>query len=100
MYKEKPVQKVYHTISEVAKITKLPESTIRFYESKLEIKIDRCHSGRRKYTKEEIFQLQKIQCCINFGVTISGVKDAYDIGYLSELFNFILSIKIDYDTRF
>ena len=98
MYKEKIVQKVYHTIFEVAEITKLPQSTIRFYESELEIKMRRYRSGNRKYTRKDIFQLQKIQSCINFGMTISGVKDAYEIGYLSELFEFILLTKIKYGT--
>ena len=91
MYKEKIVQKVYHTISEVAKMTNLIQSTIRFYESEFDwVNPKRNRRGKRTFKMKDVGQLLEIKSCVDFGITLATIKKAYKVGYYTDLLNFIM----------
>jgi DNA-binding transcriptional MerR regulator len=65
------------TISELHEITKLPESTLRFYESEFPfyLQIQKISGGHRKYTPENVQKFLRLKHLIlEKGMTIRDVK--------------------------
>jgi len=99
-YKEKPVEKLYFPIGEVAKLLEVPVSTVRFWENEFEIlKPKKNRKGNRLFTQEDLKNLRTIHFLLKEkGMTISGVKKSLaqgkdDIDYRVEVANSLKSIK-------
>ena len=91
MYKEKIVQKAYHTISEVAEKTKIAQTTIRFWESEFHwFRPKRGRGNQRLYNIKELNKLNCIIILTTSGVTLEGIKAAHKDKYLVKLTGFFL----------
>ena len=67
--------KKYFSIADVAEILKEEQSTLRFWEKKFKIEINR-RNGIRQYVKEDIEKLKNIQYLRREqGFTTEGAKD-------------------------
>lgn len=77
-YKEKPVEKLYFPIGEVAKMLDVPVSTIRFWENEFDIlKPKKNNKGNRLFTQGDLKNLKTIHFLLREkGMTIAGVKKA------------------------
>lgn len=82
-------EKVYWTISEVSEMIGINNSNIRFWEGEFDwFKPKRNKKGRRKFTKKDIEILKSLNLLINnLGMTLYGVRRAYDMGYYDDLLN-------------
>jgi len=76
-YKEKPIQKSYYKISEVAEMLSVNTSLIRFWEKEFDsIKPIKNKKGIRLFTPEDIEILKKIYHLVkDKGYTLQGAKD-------------------------
>ena len=76
-YKEKEIEKIYHSITEVAGIFKVNASLIRFWEKEFDIlKPTKNSSGKRFYTKDDIENLRKVYHLVKErGYTIQGARE-------------------------
>jgi len=74
-YKEPKIEKLFYSISEVAKMFNVNASRIRYYENQFDIlKPQKNKKGNRMFTKTDIENLKSIFYLIeNEGVTIKGV---------------------------
>lgn len=76
-YKEKEIEKLYYTISEVASMFDVNSSLIRFWEKEFDIlKPKKNKKGNRLFTKEDIKNLKLIYHLVKEkGYTLQGAKD-------------------------
>lgn len=86
-YKEKEIVKIYWSIAEAAKLVHQATSALRFWESDFYwIKVKKGKKGNRQYTRDALNQIIQINFAVNFvGMTSSGIKRAYDMGYLESI---------------
>ncbi len=75
-YKEKQIEKLYFTISEVAKQFNVATSLIRFWETEFDIlKPKKTTKGNRLYTKKDIVNFSLIYHLVKEkGYTLDGAK--------------------------
>jgi DNA-binding transcriptional MerR regulator len=75
-YREKPVEKLYYSIGEAAKMLDVPVSTVRFWENEFDIlKPMKNKKGNRMFTPADIKNLKIIYHLLKEeGMTIPGVK--------------------------
>jgi DNA-binding transcriptional MerR regulator len=75
-YKEKPVEKLYYSIGEVAEMLDVPVSTVRFWENEFTIlKPMKNKKGNRLFTPGDLKNLKIIHYLLKEeGMTISGVR--------------------------
>lgn len=75
-YKEPKIEKLYYSISEVAKMFDLNTSHIRFWEKEFDIlKPKKNAKGNRFFTKEDIANLHIIYNLVrDRGMTLKGAK--------------------------
>ena len=75
-YKEKQIEKLYFTISEVAKQFNVATSLIRFWETEFDIlKPKKTTKGNRLYTKKDIENFSLIYHLVKEkGYTLDGAK--------------------------
>ena len=75
-YREKPIEKLYYSIGEVAKILDVPVSTVRFWENEFDIlKPMKNKKGNRMFTPDDIRNLKIIHHLLKEeGMTIPGVR--------------------------
>lgn len=76
-YKEKPIEKLYYTIGEVAKMFDVNTSLIRFWEKEFDIiKPQKNKKGNRLFTPEDVKNFQIIYHLVKErGYTLQGAKD-------------------------
>jgi len=75
-YKEKPIEKLYYSIGEVAEMLDVPVSTVRFWENEFDIlKPMKNKKGNRMFTPADIKNLKIIYHLLKVeGLTIPGVR--------------------------
>ena len=75
-YKEKKVEKLYYSISEVAGMLEVPISTIRFWENEFDIlKPMKNKKGNRLFTPADIKNLRIVHHLVKEeGMTLAGAK--------------------------
>ena len=75
-YIEKPIEKLYYSIGEVAKMFDVNTSLIRFWEKEFdELKPKKNKKGNRFFTKQDIENLHLIYHLVREkGMTLTGVK--------------------------
>lgn len=75
-YKEKPVEKLYYAISEVANMFNVNTSLIRFWEKKFDIiKPKKNKKGNRMFTRQDIDNFHIIYHLVKErGLTLKGAK--------------------------
>lgn len=75
-YKEKPVEKLYYSIGEVAEMLDVPVSTVRFWENEFAaLKPMKNKKGNRLFTAGDLKNLKIIHHLLKEeGMTISGVR--------------------------
>ncbi|NND95540.1 MAG: MerR family transcriptional regulator [Flavobacteriales bacterium] len=75
-YKEKAIEKLYYSISEVAEIFKVNNSLIRFWEKEFSIiKPKKNKKGNRMFTKEDIENIRLIYHLVKErGFTLQGAQ--------------------------
>ena len=87
LIRDKPIEKKYFTIREVAEMIHQNASTLRFWEDQFDWinpKRDRKHN--RKYQEKDILDIMAINILVNMaGMTLEGIKTAYEMSYLDEL---------------
>ena len=76
-YKEKPIEKLYYSIGEVANELGVAPSLIRFWESEFDIiKPKKNKKGNRQFTKEDINSIKLIYSLVkDKGFTLQGAKE-------------------------
>ncbi|MEN9449225.1 MAG: hypothetical protein RJA25_2515 [Bacteroidota bacterium] len=84
-YKEKEIEKMYFTISEVAKQFKVAPSLIRFWETEFEIlKPRKTAKGNRLYSKKDVENFSVIFHLVKEkGYTLEGAKKKLKEGSIS-----------------
>ena len=103
-YKEKPIEKLYYTIGEVANKFNVNISLIRFWEKEFEIlKPKQNKKGNRLFTKKDLNNLETIYHLVKErGFKIEGakkmlknnIKDDIDIiSKLKKIKNFLQKLK-------
>ena len=103
-YKEKPIEKLYYTIGEVANKFNVNISLIRFWEKEFEIlKPKKNKKGNRLFTKNDLNNLETIYHLVKErGFKIEGakkmlknnIKDDIDIiSKLKKIKNFLKKLK-------
>jgi len=99
-YREKPVEKLFYTIGEVAGMLDVPVSTVRFWESQFEIlKPKKNKKGNRLFMPEDVKNLKMIHYLLKEkGMTISGARKHLsakmeETGYKLEIRETLLNIK-------
>lgn len=75
-YREKPVEKLFYTIGEVAAMLNVPVSTVRFWESQFEVlKPKKNKKGNRLFLPEDVKNLRTIHYLLKEkGMTIAGAR--------------------------
>ncbi len=75
-YKEKPVEKLFYTIGEVAGMLNVPVSTVRFWEKEFDIlKPKKNKKGNRLFMPEDVKNLKMIHYLLKEkGMTIAGAR--------------------------
>jgi len=104
-YKEKPIEKLYYSIGEVAEMLNVPISTVRFWENEFVIlKPMKNKKGNRMFTQDDIRNLKLIHHLLkDEGLTLPGAKkklsgkwEETDYKYdINESLNKIKSLLID-----
>ena len=76
-YKEKPIEKKYFTIGEVAKELGVATSLIRFWETQFDfIRPKKNAKGNRKYTQDDLKKLKLVHHLVKEkGYTLQGAYD-------------------------
>lgn len=76
-YKEKNIEKIYFTISEVAEMLNVAPSLIRFWEKEFEIiSPAKNRKGNRQFTKEDIENIRLVYHLVKEkGYTLNGAKE-------------------------
>lgn len=70
------------TIGEMAKQTDLPESTLRYYEKKELLKVERDVNGRRVYAKNDVEWIQFIRRLKETGMPLKSIQQYAKLRYL------------------
>jgi DNA-binding transcriptional MerR regulator len=112
-YKEKEIEKKYHSIGEVATMFKVAPSLIRYWEGEFDIihpKKDK--KGNRRYTKDDIQKIRYIYHLVKEkGYTLQGAQDVIKQGKeqgfdkvvaiqkLQELKDFLINIRDEFNAR-
>lgn len=75
-YKERKVEKLFYSISEVAEILNVPISTVRFWETEFEIlKPRKNKKGNRLFMPEDLRNLRIIHHLVKEkGMTLAGAR--------------------------
>jgi len=75
-YKEKPVEKLYYTIGEVATMLDVPVSTVRYWENEFDIlKPMKNKKGNRMFSPSDLKNLKIIHHLLKEeGMTLPGAK--------------------------
>jgi DNA-binding transcriptional MerR regulator len=75
-YKEKPVEKLFYSIGEVAEILNVPVSTVRYWENEFDIlKPRKNKKGNRLFMPEDLRNLRIIHHLLREkGMTMAGVR--------------------------
>jgi DNA-binding transcriptional MerR regulator len=75
-YIEKPVEKLYYTIGEAARMLEVPVSTVRFWENEFDIlKPMKNKKGNRMFTQTDMKNLKIIYHLLkDEGMTLPGAK--------------------------
>lgn len=75
-YREKPIEKLYYSIGETAKMLDVPISTVRFWENEFDIlKPLKNKKGNRMFTPADIKNLKIIHHLLKVeGMTLPGAK--------------------------
>ncbi len=75
-YKEKKVEKLFHSIGEVAELLEVPVSTVRFWDNEFEIlKPAKNKKGNRLFTQSDVKNLKIIHHLLKEkGMTLAGAK--------------------------
>lgn len=106
-YKEKEIEKLYYSIGEVAKMFKVADSTIRYWENEFDVlKPRRKKKGDRLFTKKDLENLKVIHYLLKDQLfTIEGAKKklkerkkallshAESVEELKKLKSFLLDLK-------
>lgn len=76
-YRERPIEKLYFSIGEVAEMFGVNTSLIRFWEKEFDvIKPTKNRKGNRMFTREDIENFKKIfELVKEQGYTLQGAKD-------------------------
>ncbi len=76
-YKDKPIEKKYFTIGEVAKSLGEATSLIRFWETQFDfIKPKKNKKGNRKYTQDDLKKIKLVHHLVKEkGYTLQGAQD-------------------------
>ena len=76
-YKDKPIEKKYFTIGEVAKDLGVATSLIRFWETQFDfIKPKKNNKGNRKYTQDDLKKIKLVYHLVKEkGFTLQGAQD-------------------------
>lgn len=69
------------TIGEISALTGLPESTLRYYESKKLIKVPRDSGGRRDYVQSDVEWVKFIQRLKETGMLLRDIQRYADLRY-------------------
>lgn len=79
-YKERPIEKVYFTIGDVAKRFGVATSLIRYWEQEFEtIRPKKNTKGNRKYTKDDIKEIETVYHLVKEkGYTLQGARELID----------------------
>ncbi|WP_297336279.1 MerR family transcriptional regulator [Algoriphagus sp.] len=112
-YKEREIEKKYHSIGEVAQQFKVAPSLIRYWEGEFDIirpKKDR--KGNRRYTKDDIQKIRYIYHLVKEkGYTLDGAREVIaqgkDQGFdkvqavqkLQEIKDFLIKIREGINTQ-
>ena len=70
------------TIGEMAKQTNLPESTLRYYEKKELLKVERDGNGRRIYAESDVEWVQFICRLKETGMPLKDIQHYSKLRYL------------------
>jgi DNA-binding transcriptional MerR regulator len=75
-YREKPIEKLYYSIGEVAAMLDVPVSTVRFWENEFDIlKPMKNKKGNRLFTPMDVKNLKIIHNLLKVqGMTLPGAK--------------------------
>jgi DNA-binding transcriptional MerR regulator len=75
-YREKPIEKLYYSIGEVAGMLEVPVSTVRFWENEFNIlKPLKNKKGNRLFTPDDVKNLKIIHHLLKVeGMTLPGAK--------------------------
>lgn len=81
-YKEREIEKKYHSIGEVAKMFNVAPSLIRYWESEFDIiKPKKDRKGNRRYTKVDIQRIKYIYHLVKEkGYTLQGAQEVIKSG--------------------
>lgn len=72
------------TIGEISEKTDIPESTLRYYERKGLIKVERDSGGRRDYEESDIEWVKFIQRLKETGMLLKDIKRYSELRYLGK----------------
>jgi DNA-binding transcriptional MerR regulator len=80
-YKEKPIEKLYYSIGEVAKMFGVNTSLIRFWEKEFDlIKPTKNKKGNRLFTQQDVDNFHKIFHLVKEkGYTLAGAKEKLSV---------------------
>lgn len=99
-YKERPIEKLYYTIGEVAEILGEPVSTVRYWENEFSIlKPTKNKKGNRLFTPVDLKNIKIIHHLLKEeGMTLAGAKKRIkekmnDVDYKQEVRESLLNIK-------
>ncbi|HAH35432.1 MAG TPA: MerR family transcriptional regulator [Algoriphagus sp.] len=106
-YKEREIEKKYHSIGEVAQMFKVAPSLIRYWEGEFDIiRPKKDKKGNRRYTKDDIQKIRYIFHLVKEkGYTLDGAREVIaqgkDKGFdkveavqkLQEIKNFLINLK-------
>lgn len=106
-YKEREIEKKYHSIGEVAQMFKVAPSLIRYWEGEFDmLRPRKDKKGNRRYTKDDIEKLRYIYHLVKEkGYTLQGAQEVIKAGkeegfdkvsavqQLNELKDFLIRIR-------
>ena len=72
-------------IGEIANKTNLPASTLRYYEKKGLLKVDRDKNGRRYYTESDIEWIKFIRRLKETGMLIKDIQHYSELRYVGSI---------------
>ena len=79
-YTEKPIKKLYFSISEVSKLLHESESAIRFWCTQFSLDVRKSRHGWRQFREEDIIELREIKYLLRVEqYTIRGAKQKFAI---------------------
>ncbi|HAQ08838.1 MAG: MerR family transcriptional regulator [Algoriphagus sp.] len=81
-YKEREIEKKYHSIGEVAEMFKVAPSLIRYWEGEFDIiRPKKDKKGNRRYTKEDIQKIKYVYHLVKEkGYTLQGAQEVIASG--------------------